>query len=272
MRRGARELNGEEHLLPFNMKPTSIFLALRFPLLVGALLVPFAGAVWAQPDAPGERDSRRANRLERRAERGGEDGPGGRFGRGEDGAGRARRASAKRQLSGMWRGVERLEREAPLSKEQAARIVNLVRPWSTRPQMSESAAAQLQTQLAAVLTPAQREMFERPRREGRGGEGGPRGEGRKRGPRGEMGQGEGPRRERRPRGERGEMGGGREGAGMDREQRQALRGFMQNLNPFYAPTGYSEWKTLPQPMQERLSRRYNQGRTTLEALSRKARA
>lgn len=249
----ARELNGEELLLPFNMKHTSILLALRFPLLVGALLIPFAGAVWAQPDAPGERDSRRANRLERRAQRGGEDGAG---------RGRGRRASAKRQLGGLWRGVQRMEREAPLSKAQAARIVNLVRPWSTRPQMSESAATQLQTQLAAVLTPAQRELLERPRRGG--GEGGPRGEGRKRGARGEMGQGEGPRGERGPRG-------GREGAGVDPAQRQALRGFMENLNPFYAPTGYSQWKTLPQPVQERLSRRYNQGRTTFEALSRKAR-
>ena len=245
-----------KHLFNFSI-------ALRRPLFLGALLISFAGTALAQPDT----ETRRPNREERRGERG-------RMARGgEDGPRRRGPASAKRQLSGLWRGLERVERQAPLSQQQAARVVNLVRPWTARPQMSESAAAQLQTQLAAVWTPAQREILER-RGRGGGRDGGPRGEGRgdgegrrERGPRGEGGfggrRGEG--------GERGPRGGEGRGAGLSREQRQAFRGFMENLNPFYAPTGYSQWKSLPQPMQERLAKRYREGRETLESLSRKAR-
>jgi hypothetical protein len=51
-----------------------------------------------------------------------------------------------------------------------------------------------------------------------------------------------------------------------------MRAFFENYNPFYSPTGYVEWKTLPTPMQERIMRNYKAGRTTLEALSRQSRA
>ena len=46
--------------------------------------------------------------------------------------------------------------------------------------------------------------------------------------------------------------------------------FFANINPFYAPTGYAEWKDLPDRMQEMMDRRYKEGRATLEALSRKS--
>ena len=251
-----------------SMKNTiQLLVALRRPLLLGALLIPFAGAALAQPRTD-ERPNRGERRAERRAQRG-------RFARGEDGPGRRRPASAKRQLSGVWRRLDRVENQAPLSKQQAARVVNLIRPWTTRAQMSDADAAQLQTQLAAVWTPAQAELMERrgPR------EGGGRGEGEGRGGRGPRGEGRGEGGFGGPREGRGEGGfGGRRGeregmgrgAGVDPAQRQAMRGFMENLNPFYAPTGYSQWKSLPQPAQERLAKRYRESRATLEALSRKA--
>jgi hypothetical protein len=59
---------------------------------------------------------------------------------------------------------------------------------------------------------------------------------------------------------------------MSQQQRQQMRSFMENLNPFYAPTGYSQWNSLPQRMQQRLAERYKDDRATLEALSRKSRS
>ena len=50
-----------------------------------------------------------------------------------------------------------------------------------------------------------------------------------------------------------------------------MRKFMSSFNPFYAPTGYAEWKDMPERMQKGLDRRYKAGRATLEALSRKSR-
>lgn len=83
-------------------------------------------------------------------------------------------------------------------------------------------------------------------------------------PRGDGRRGDGPRGDG-PRGE------GR-GAGFDPRSMAAMRAQLANQNPFYAPTGLKEWKTLPQPVQQRLVDRYKDNRATLEALSRKSRS
>lgn len=45
---------------------------------------------------------------------------------------------------------------------------------------------------------------------------------------------------------------------------------MATMNPFYAPTGYSTFKSLPARMQTNLMHRYQETRATLVVLSRKA--
>lgn len=175
------------------------------------------------------------------------------------------RDNAHRRLGGLWRGVGELESGAtPLSKSQAAQVVALVRPWGNRAQMSENDARNLEAQLRAILTTAQKNALDSRKSGGRGGpERGPRGrkdgEGRGlgRGPRGDGPPQNGPR-----------DGGPREGRGKGAAQRAQLA----NRNPFYAPTGLPTWNTLPQPLQQRLVDRYQAGRVVLEALSRKSRS
>ncbi len=194
------------------------------------------------------------------------------------------RDDARFRLGGLWRGIGALENsETPLSKAQAAQIVALMRPWNNRAQMSEADAQKLDGQLRALLTQSQKTALEnrrfaaRPERgprergfEGRRFERGPRGDGpRGDGPRdGGRRDGGPPERGRRDGGPRGE---GR-GAGFDPQKMETMRAQLANLNPFYAPTGLKEWKTLPPPVQQRLVDRYKDSRGILEALSRKSRS
>lgn len=163
-----------------------------------------------------------------------------------------RRADSKRQLGALWNGMWRIEGSmTPLSKAQAKRIVATVRPWSGKNSMTEAQAKSVISSLNGVLTPAQKSVVgdldkDGPRRDGpppgRRGDGPP--------PRGR--RGDGPRDDGPPR--------------MDENATQ----MMATLNPFYAPTGYDTFKTLPPRMQTNLLHRYQEVRATLISLSRKA--
>ena len=161
-----------------------------------------------------------------------------------------RRENNKRQLQTLWNGVWRIEGSmAPLSGAQAKRLVAAVRPWSSKNSMTEAQAKSLVSTLNGVLTSTQRsvvgDLNEGPGGGGRG-MGGPRGDGP---PPDGMG---GPRGDGPP--------------GMDAGAMQ----MMATMNPFYAPTGYSTFKSLPQRMQTQWLHRYQESRATLIALSRKA--
>ncbi|HEX8464259.1 MAG TPA: hypothetical protein VF627_06525 [Abditibacterium sp.] len=170
------------------------------------------------------------------------------------------RPSATRRLQRLWHDLDHLQEAGqPISKAQAGKIVALVRPWTTKPTLGETNAQKLHDQIEAVLTTAQREEVGGPPRFGPPGFG-PQG----RGP-GDDGPGGG-RRRRRP-----DFEPGGAGFGPPTEaQRTTGRAFIEALNPFYPPTGYSSWQKLPAPLQQDVARHYRENRATLEALSRQA--
>jgi len=174
----------------------------------------------------------------------------------------ARRSHPKMQLNRLWRGIGRLESSSSaLTKQQAQRIVALVRPWSSRPQMSDGQAQSLHNQISAVLTTSQKSALQKMAQDRRQNAGSKQGAGREGANRGPNAGGTGRRAGAR---------GKRQGAGVDRQRMQQMRGFLQNVNPFYAPTGYKEFKYMPERMQQGLVRRYQHARTILVTLSKKA--
>lgn len=181
-----------------------------------------------------------------------------------DGAMRMRaRNNGKMRLSQVWRGIRRLERSAtPLSKDQARKVVALVRPWGNRPTMNEAQATALATRISAVLSARQKSELAKARRMNRRERGGrPRGE---RGDRARREGGDGMRRERR----RGGSGG--QQMGQMRASMQKMRGIAQTMNPFYPPSKYREIQSLPPRMREGLNRYYQSSHEILVALVRKA--
>ncbi len=175
------------------------------------------------------------------------------------------RDNGKRQLGALWNGVWRIEGSmAPLSPAQAKRIIAVMRPWSSKNSMTDAQAKSLVSSINGVLTASQKSVVG-DLNEGPGG--GPRGRGgppRGDGPPHNGGRGDGPP----PRDGNGPPP-PRDGdgpPGMD----AASREMMAALNPFYAPTGYSTFKSLPARMQIQLLHRYQESRATLIALSRKA--
>ena len=167
------------------------------------------------------------------------------------------RNSPKRRLSGLWRNIGELEKSrSPLTKAQAKRVVGLVRPWTTKPKMTDDQAKALFMSMNSVLTTQQKNELDK------------MGAMRRRTERGD--------REGGPGGQRGGPGGAG-GGGFDparmqqmRAQMQKLQGFMKTMNPFYPPTKYSELKSLPDRMKDGWTRRYKTTQTMLTALSRKA--
>ncbi len=149
----------------------------------------------------------------------------------------------KGRLDHAWHEAERLERGPnELSKAQARQLVSLVKPWAVRPTMSDMQAGQLAQKVEAVtgVSPNRRP----PREEGH--EGPPRGdEWGGRPPR----DGDGPPPRHRP---------------------HTHTPPPADYNPFYAPTGRADWKTLPSGMQQFLARRYRENRLVLEKLSHRA--
>ncbi len=208
-------------------------------------------------------------------------GPGGRDGRGAPGG---RHGGAKGHLEGTWRGIKHLQSdEKSLSKAQAAKLVSLVKPWTSNAAMSDADAQQLAQSLEAVLTTAQKSKLGPPGR-GRGGpgpDGGPPPGGGDFGPPPPRDGGDdrpppprdgdfGPPDGGGPPGEGGPEGGGPppDGSG-GRGRRPPMP---QSFNPFYAPTGRSDWKKLPASTQKFLARHYNENRAVLESLSRFAKS
>jgi hypothetical protein len=191
------------------------------------------------------------------------------------------RNSPKARLSGLWRNLGELQKsKAALSKDQAKKVVALVRPWSSRPKMTDAEAQSLQTKISAVLTTGQKDEMKKmatARRDstrggpggwGGRGSGGPGGPG---GPRGGAPGGWGGPRGGSPDGSGGPRG-GREGIDPQRMQqmREKMQGLMKTMNPFYPPTNYKEIKELPPRMQQRFTRRYDATRAVLTSLVQKA--
>ena len=192
-----------------------------------------------------------------------DDGPG--PGRPPHGPGGHRRGphphGSKGRLDGTWHEVERLERGPnELSKAQAAQLVALVKPWSGRPTMSDAQAQKLAVDIEAIVgigpnsRPPRDENGPPPPPPGEDGPDGPPPRDHNGPPSGDGGDGPPPP----PR------DGGR-GSGRGPHTPPPA-----DTNPFYAPTGRADWKTLPTEMQHFLARRYRENRLVLERLSRRA--
>lgn len=186
-------------------------------------------------------------------------GPGGPGGPG--GGGMRNRNSPKMRLGGLWRGIGEIEKSnTPLTKAQAKKVVALVRPWGSRPKMTDGQAKSLYMGLNNVLTAQQKNQLDKMAAMRRRTERGDRGDGpRGGGPGGPGGRGPG-----------GPGGPGGFDPQRMRQTMQKMQGFMKTMNPFYPPSKYSEIKSLPERMRQGMSRRFQSSRNTLTALARKA--
>ncbi len=217
-------------------------------LLGGALLLTLTAPIMAQPGQGGPPDGMR---------RGPQRGP-----------------RAKGELNRVWHDIADLEgSKLALNKAQAAKVVALVLPISKKPTLSDANAKTLGDKIEGVLTAAQKAQIDKdhPRgmRGGRDGrpDGPPPRDG-KGGPPPRDGDGRGPRGEGPPRnGGRGPRG---DGTRMNLEDFEKVRPFMDALNPFYPPTGYASFKSLPADFAKDVAKRYGERRTLLETLSKRA--
>ena len=225
------------------MKQKSLFR----PLVGGALLLLLTVPALSQPPGP-PRDGRGLR----------DGGPG--FG----GPGGPRRGPrAKGELMRVWHDIAELEgSKNALSKTQSAKVVALVLPVTKKATLSDADAKTLAGKVEAVLTSAQKTAFEKDR---------PRSD-RPRGARGERPPGDRPPGDGGGRGPGGRGPGGPEGPRPSREDFEKVRPFMDALNPFYAPTGYASFKSLPADFQQDVIKRYKERRALLETLSRRAKA
>lgn len=176
-------------------------------------------------------------------------------GPGGGGMGGRMRNSPKGRLSGLWRNLGELEKSrVPLTKAQAKRVVGLVRPWTSKPKMTDTQAKGLYMSMNAVLTTQQKNEMDK------------MGAMRRRTERGEREGGQG--------GQGGRRGGGPGGGNFDpaqmRAMMQKMAGFRKTMNPFYPPSKYSELKNMPDRMKDRMNRGYQGTRTMLTTLERKA--
>lgn len=159
--------------------------------------------------------------------------------------------SMKGRLTGLIRGLGDLEHgtKAPLNKDQTRKVLGLVRPWLNKPQMNEDQAKGLYMHINAVLNTRQKNELDiasaanRKRMEGSGGMGGGR-------------QGGG-----------GGAGGGQFDPQTFRAQMQKMQGFFKTYNPLYPPTSYSNFKQLPERMQDRFTKGYEKRQQLLAKLA-----
>ena len=182
-------------------------------------------------------------------------------GPGGGGGGARARNSPKRRLTGLVRAIGELEKgnKAPLTKDQAKKVLALVAPWRKRPKMTEDQAKALYMKMNAVLTTKQKNELDKMaalrRRNARGDrEGG-----------------------------RGGFGGGGFGGGggqppspqqmqQFRQQMQKMQGFLKTYNPFYPPGNYRELKDMPDRMRQGWARRHQATVALLASLAKKARS
>jgi hypothetical protein len=186
------------------------------------------------------------------------------------------RRSDKMQIGRFIREVGEMEKakKTPLNKKQAQKIVATIAPWRKKASMSDADAKKLYVALRDTLTAAQKKTIDqRPPFGGPMGgppDGrGPRGERGERGNRGERGD----RPDGPPRGEHGFGGPGGPNGERPKPPSEAdmkkMQAFMKTFNPLYPPTSYKEIKSLPQPMQEGMERRYKDMQAVLYQLSAK---
>ena len=176
---------------------------------------------------------------------------------GGGGGGGRMRNNPKSRLSGLMRGIGTLEHEknAPLSADQAKRVVTTIKPWRSRKTMTDDDAKKLYMTVNTVLTIKQKNELDKfaakNRRFGGGGSGGAGGD-------------------RSPGG--GGFGGGTPDPAKMAEMRARMakmQGFFKTYNPFYPPSGYAELKDAPERMREGSARRYETQRQLLIALAKK---
>ena len=201
----------------------------------------------------------RGNGRDGRGPGGGMGGPGGGF-----------RRSEKMQIGRFIREIGDMERDkkTPLNKKQAQKIVSTIAPWRKKAGMSDADAKKLYAALRDTLTAAQKKMLDQPPAFG-----GPRGERPDGPPRGEGGK----RPNGPPPGGGGRDGGGRNGGGLrggdfkppSEADMKKMQAFMASYNPLYPPTSYAQIKSLPQPLQEGMTRRYKELQDILAKLAAK---
>jgi hypothetical protein len=187
---------------------------------------------------------------------------------GGGGGGSQFRNSPKGRLSGVIRGIGDLEKakKAPLTKDQAKKILAAINPWKGKPKMNEDEAKSLYGKINGALTTKQKNELDKlsaqNRRFGsgeRGGQGGGQGGG---------GGAGGP-------GGGGGFGGGGTPPSPEemkkfQQMRQKMQGFMKTSNPFYPPANYKELKDMPERMRESMTRRYQSRMDILKKLAAKA--
>ncbi len=179
---------------------------------------------------------------------------------GGGGGGSSQRNSPKGRLSGVIRGIGELEKakKAPLTKDQAKKIVAAINPWKAKPKMTEDEAKSLYGKINTTLTTKQKNELDKMAAQNRRFSSGERGGGSG----GAGGQGGGP------------GGGGTpptpEEMKKFQQMRQKMQGFMKTSNPFYPPLNYKELKDMPERMRESMTRRYKSRMETVAKLAAKA--
>ena len=181
---------------------------------------------------------------------------------GGGGGGSSQRNSPKGRLSSVIRGIGELEKakKAPLTKDQAKKIVAAINPWKAKPKMTEDEAKSLYGKINTTLTTKQKNELDKMAAQNRRFSSGDRGE---RGGGGAGGQGGGPG-----------GGGGTPPSPEEmkkfQQMRQKMQGFMKTSNPFYPPQNYKELKDMPERMRESMARRYQSRMDMLKKLAAKA--
>jgi hypothetical protein len=190
--------------------------------------------------------------------------------------GEGARRHPQMQLGRTMTGVGMLEKSGKnkLSAAQAKKIVSTIGPWRSKASMTSSQATNLNNKLLAVLTAAQKKELQelRPRR---GDDRLGNGSGRGRSGQGRSGPGKGgAHREGRDGGPRGAQRRGTPPTEAERQQMRArfetMRQFLASYNPFYPPTKYSQFKEMPERMQESVKRRFAAQEALLSQLAKKA--
>ncbi|HEY0075447.1 MAG TPA: hypothetical protein VGB77_15220 [Abditibacteriaceae bacterium] len=184
-------------------------------------------------------------------------------GGGGGGRGGGMNRSPKGRLSGLLRGLEELEKgkTKALTKAQAKTIVGVVNAWKAKPKMSDSEAKTVYGKLNGTLTSSQKNELDKIAAKNRRGFGGDRGGG-------AGGRGGGP----------GGGGAGGAGGGPPNPQQMAemrarmkkMEGFFKTYNPFYPPTKYAEFKSMPDRFKDRFAKGYQARMSLVSKLAAKA--